>query len=99
MAWTSPATVGGGQMIDATWMNTYVRDNLLALDQHAHGGAAGDGSADLDVTEVRLDNVSDPSAPGAGLTVIATRVSDGTLRQRAGASGSIENLAVEGHTH
>lgn len=98
MAWTSPATVGGGQLIDAAWMNTYLRDNLNALSTHTHDGAPGGGTAELaGVDSVTTDDIADPSAPGAGKTVIWTN--SGKLHQRAGAAGTAEEIEVTGHTH
>ena len=31
MAWNAPATAIAGSVLTAAWLNTYVRDNLLAL--------------------------------------------------------------------
>ena len=39
MAWTAPNLWVTGQMVTAALLNTYVRDNLLTLSTHAHGGA------------------------------------------------------------
>ena len=47
MVWTSPSTYAVGEMVTHTNLNAQVRDNLLALDQHAHGGAAGAGDSNL----------------------------------------------------
>ena len=47
MAWSLTPRSVVGDMVDASWLNTYVRDNLNNLSTHAHAGAAGDGSAVL----------------------------------------------------
>lgn len=44
MAWTAPRTWSTGDINTAADFNEQIRDNLLALDQHAHGGSAGDGA-------------------------------------------------------
>jgi len=46
-AWTAPRTWVANEVVTAALFNAHVRDNLLALDQHAHSGSAGDGSGDL----------------------------------------------------
>ena len=59
MAWTAPATWSTDQIVMASGsgsLNEQLRDNLLALDQHAHTGAAGDGSSTL--TGVSFSNVA-----------------------------------------
>ena len=48
MAWTAPLT-WSETMVTASLMNTYIRDNFLALSTHTHTGAAGDGGSVLDV--------------------------------------------------
>ncbi len=74
MAWTAPATWSTDQIVLASGtgsLNEQVRDNFLALDQHAHTGAAGDGNSTL--TGVSFSNVAgyqfadqtaDPSVTG-----------------------------------
>lgn len=49
MAWTAPRTYVTGEIVTASILNTDVRDNLLAVDQHQHTGAAGDGARIPDV--------------------------------------------------
>ena len=44
MAWSTPRTWTAGETPTAAQFNAHIRDNLLALDQHAHSGAAGDGA-------------------------------------------------------
>ena len=48
MAWTAPKT-WDETLITAAMLNEHIRDNFLALDQHQHTGAAGDGFSNLDV--------------------------------------------------
>tara|TARA_B100000745_G_C20019598_1_gene346685 strand:- start:308 stop:664 length:357 start_codon:yes stop_codon:yes gene_type:complete len=48
MAWTAPKT-WDETVVTAAMLNTYIRDEFLALDQHAHTGASGDGFSNLDV--------------------------------------------------
>lgn len=99
MAWNNPPKSTVGDLVDASWMNTYVRDNLTALGINAHTGAAGDGSSTLDSVDY-----SDMNQTGSALSepavdhVRVAMQTDGTLRFRA--NGSSEKTAsVEGHTH
>lgn len=43
MSWTTPRTYNPSDVLNASQLNE-TRDNLNALDQHAHSGAAGDGA-------------------------------------------------------
>lgn len=98
MAWTAPRLWLVGDMADAATLNTHVRDNLLALSAHAHGGGAGDGEDELNGPDsITFDDISAPSAPGAGLTILYARA--GQLRQIAGAAGSEETFSITTHTH
>lgn len=45
MAWTAPFTYTVGLVLTAANLNTYLRDNFLAVSLHTHTGAAGDGAA------------------------------------------------------
>ena len=59
MAWTAPTTWSTKQIVMASGrgsLNEQLRDNMLALDQHAHTGAAGDGSSTL--TGVSFSNLA-----------------------------------------
>ena len=47
MAWTAPRTWADDEIVTTAYMNAQIRDNLLVLSTHAHGGSAGDGSATL----------------------------------------------------
>ena len=44
---TAPRTWVVNEVVTAAVMNVHVRDNLNTLSAHQHGGAAGDGAADL----------------------------------------------------
>ena len=78
--------------------NAHLRDNLLALDQHAHSGSSGDGSTTLgNLVKVTLTDAAAPSAPGAGLTVFYTV--SGRPFYRAGAGGSSTQLADSADLH
>lgn len=99
MVWTDPTGVGAGEMIDAAWMNTYVRDNFDALSTHAHSGAAGDGSNELTgLASSQHEDDTPPSFPGADKLIIYA-FTDGIIHVRAGASGSGRTMSLEGHTH
>jgi len=47
MAWTAPRTWADDELVTTAYMNAQIRDNMLALSTHTHGGSAGDGSATL----------------------------------------------------
>jgi len=98
MAWASIPKSVVGDLVDASWMNTYVRNNLNALSSNAHTGAGGDGSATLSsVDNVDLDEVSALGEPAAGHTRFGAHT-DGTLRFRT--NGGHEIIVAEtGHTH
>lgn len=59
MAWTAPRTWVANEVVTATLMNTHIKDNLVALSTHAHGGAAGAGNDELSgVDQVNFDDLS-----------------------------------------
>ena len=65
MAWTAPNLWVTGQMVTAALLNTYVRDNLLTLSTHAHGGEAGDGDDELaGIDFLNLDDIGNPGTAG-----------------------------------
>ena len=98
MVWSPIPKSVVGDMIDASWMNTYVRDNLTTLGVAAHTGAAGDGSATLDsVDHVDLQEGGALSEPASGHVRVATNT-DGTLRFRAN-GGTEKTVSDTGHTH
>lgn len=98
MAWGDIPKLVVGQMIDASWMNTYVRDNLIALSTHGHTGAAGDGSASLSSGDYfELDQGGALSDPAGGHTRFAANT-DGTLRFRADGA-SEKTISDTGHAH
>lgn len=99
MAWSLTPRSVVGDMVDASWLNTYVRDNLNTLSTHAHAGAAGDGSAILtSLDQADLDQTgSGLGEPATGHVRFAAN-SDGTLRFRAN-GGSEKTVSDTGHTH
>jgi hypothetical protein len=99
MAYSTVPTSRVGDLIDASWMNTYMRDDMTALGTHAHIGATGDGSATLDsIDHVDLDQTgSGLSEPAADHVRFAANT-DGTLRFRA--NGATEKtVSAIGHSH
>ena len=66
MAWTAPKTWVPGEMATAALLNTHVRDNLLALDQHTHTGAAGNGDDVITgMDSITMDDqAGDPAVAG-----------------------------------
>lgn len=98
MAWSETPKSTVGDMIDAAWLNTYVRDNLTALGINAHTGAAGGGSATLgSVDHNDFDEGGALSEPAADHVRFAANT-DGTLRYRAN-GGSELTVSAIGHTH
>jgi hypothetical protein len=98
MAWTAPPKTTTGELIDAAWMNAYVRDNLLALDTHGHSGATGDGAATLDsLDEIQWEHKSGLGAGEAGHAAM-WMASDGTVRVH-NAGGSELTISDTSHTH
>lgn len=96
MAWSAPAKTTTGEMITHTWMNTNVRDNLLALDQNAHTGATGDGVATLPtIDEIQWDHQSGLGAGASGHCAM-WMASDGSVRLH-NAGGS--ELTISDTTH
>lgn len=98
MAWTNPATVTVAEMIDAAWMNTYVRDQLNVVNDHNHqAGATGEGSDNLqDVVTATFTDQSAPGLPGAGWTYVYAATGGG-IHQKPNAGD--ETLSVVGHAH
>ena len=98
MAWTAPRTWVDDEIVTASLLNTHIRDNELALDQHGHDGTSGDGSTTLgNLVKETLTDASAPAAPGAGLTAIYTV--SGKPHYRAGAAGADNELSEVGHLH
>jgi len=98
MAWTAPRTYTNGEILTAAILNADLRDNMLALDQHTHSGAAGDGDDELTgVDHITHDDISDPAAPGASKTRIYTK--SGEVYYRAGAAGAATKFSDVNHTH
>ncbi len=98
MAWTTPRTWVTGEVVTASLLNLHLRDQLLALDQHAHGGAGGAGNDIIgNLTRATFTDGGDPSAPGAGLTAFYTK--SGAPFYIAGAGGSAIGIALDSHSH
>lgn len=95
MTWP-PTKFQTGQMADDDFLNANWRDNLTDLDQNAHTGASGDGSAALNPDTVTIDSVSEPSTPAAGKLVIWV---DGETMKVKDSSGTVTVVSLEGHTH
>ncbi len=101
MTFSVVATVEVGELLGIAYWNDNIQGNSEHFaDDHDHGSADG-GSLTLGatggLTSARFPDASDPSAPGAGKTVIYSK--SGKTFQRAGASGSAEEFSVVGHTH
>ncbi len=97
MAWTAPRTWVTAEVVTAALFNAHIRDNLLALSQHAHGGASGDGANELaNLVKVTYTDAGDAPDPGSGLTVIFTV--SGVVKFRA-FGGAATALSVVGHGH
>lgn len=96
MAWTAPATAVAGSVLTAAWLNTYLRDNMLAI------------QAGL-VALVKLTfagSGSNPSTSSAGEAVIAYNTTrgelvaslDGDAYERLGAKQPYADPLVAGGT-
>jgi len=113
MAWTAPATWSTAQIVMASGsgsLNEQLRDNMLALDQHAHTGAAGDGSSTL--TGVSFSNVAgyqfadqsaNPSVTGTiqrnGANILyydGSSAIDLTASDQAAGTASLRSLGTSG---
>ena len=97
MTWTDPATASVAEMIDAIWMNTYVRDQFVEVDTHTHSGAAGDGAATLDgVDKIQFDHpFPETGAPAAGQTEFYCYIGPKQITN----GGSAESFSMTTHTH
>ncbi len=96
MAASQTPTSKVGDMIDAAWLNTYMRDNFNASSTHAHTGALGDGAADINPDTVTLDSISEPSTPATGKLILWVDTETLKVKDSAGTSTAISLL---GHTH
>jgi hypothetical protein len=87
MAWTSPATATAGQNVSATWLNTYLRDNM----NHVRNVVLGseDLGASWKVSSGRAFLLDDSVNVGHGMTsIIATSVY-GYLTLQSGTFGGL----------
>ena len=97
MAWSAVPISNVGDLIDADWLNTYLRDNFNFASTHVHSGAAGDGSATPGpLTYVDATDAAAPSAPAAGKTRLYT--TSGRWRYRPN-GGSDTLISTEAHVH
>ena len=90
-----------------TWVNgeiptktnlNEIGSKLTDLDQHAHTGADGDGSAALNPDTITFDDQgSTPAAPGASKVVVFSESE--VAKVRAGASGAATVISLANHTH
>jgi len=98
MAWTAPRTYVVGETVTAAMLNVHIRDNWLAWNGHAHGGAAGDGNDELlGMGSVNFDYITTPAAPGASKGILYTK--SGGVFYRDGAAGAEKQVSDVGHTH
>ena len=98
MAWTAPRTWVLGEVVTEIQFNAEIRDNFLAVDQHGHSGAAGDGGTSLgSLVKETFTDAAAPAAPGAGKTVVYAV--SGRPRYRAGAAGADTQLADASDLH
>ena len=98
MVFTAPRTWAVGEKATAVLLNLHMRDNFLAVDQHGHGGSAGDGGTTLGaLVKATLADAAAPAAPGAGKTVVSAVSSRPHFR--AGAAGADTTLADKDEVH
>ena len=96
MAWSMPRTWASGEVLTATNMNVYVRDNQLELSTHVHTGATGDGGSALGpLSLTEYADAAAPAAPIAGSTRLYAV--SGRLHYKSGDGD--RPLADGGHTH
>lgn len=89
-------TWADGEIPNKTNLNE-VGNKLTDLDQHGHTGADGDGSENINPDTVTLDDISEPSAPGANKVLVYS--ASETAKVRAGAAGSSIAISLATHTH
>src|SRR3990167_1148790 len=76
MAWTAPRTWVAAEVVNASELNTDLRDNMNELSLHNHSGGSGSGASSLgplnrvDFTDLLSGNM--PSSPGGTLTTVVT---------------------------
>ena len=98
MVWAAPRTWIDQEVVTVGNFNAHIRDNFLALDQHGHSGAAGDGGRSLgNLVLATFTDAAAPAAPGAGLTVLYSV--SGRPFYRAGGSGASTQLADANDLH
>tara|TARA_R110002110_G_scaffold43035_4_gene134328 strand:- start:617 stop:949 length:333 start_codon:yes stop_codon:yes gene_type:complete len=75
-------------------VNEEIRDRMTMLSDHVHSGAVGEGSANLTLSSTQFTDVSTPSAPASGKTIIWT--GSGRLSQRT--NGGAAEIIQEAHS-
>ena len=86
-----------GEIPNKTNLNE-IGSKLTDLDQHAHTGADGDGSAALNPDTITFDDQgSTPAAPGASKVVVFSESE--VAKVRAGASGAAVAMSLVTHSH
>lgn len=112
MAWTAPIVWPVALQVTAALLNAHIRDNLLALDQHVHTGADGDGIEDIGVDSITWgDQGVDPASSefhrksndiimnhGSLQNMTTVDAASGTLSLRTLGFGALQ-LAPGDHTH
>ena len=96
---TLPPLLKTGDMIDAAWMNTYVRDNLRLQDTHTHDGGVSEGLAVPTPASITFQQIksADVEHPAAGRTVMWAG-QDSTVKFVA-ESGNVMTVSDSTHTH
>ena len=95
MAWTDPPrTWVVGEVVTAASLNTHLRDQLIALGIHTHGGTAGEGNDELTgIDHITHDDIAAPAAPGASKTRMYAV--SGKPHYRAGAGGADQAVITD----
>ena len=102
MAYSQPSTVTIGELLEASaYWNAFITANMTHLGSTHDHGSASHGLTTLGnsggVVSALLTDGSEPSAPGAGKTIVFSM--GGRTYQKSGASGSREQLEVTSHVH
>lgn len=99
MAWSDVPRKYTADLIDASFLNTYLRDNLDVQSAHQHGGASGNGDDELDgVDQVDFDQIAAPGAPASGKTRVYVDSGDGYVYVHPN-GGSAAQVSLATHSH
>lgn len=101
MAWTAVPTTKVGTMYDAVALNARLRDNLKALDGHAHDGGSGSGTRSLggSATGFTVLYFADGAAPAAPTGTITVLFTSGSMLGHRSSGGAALMLTSTAHTH